>query len=234
MSEGRYNIPKQYKVDKGMPLEALFQKIDNLKCRRIFEAEIECVEWSYHLVDKEGVKDMKELIREPGLSVFEVKLKRKLSPELLTEVFTGLFFRPKLEIYKRIASLENEAECDDMRKELKDRFGTVPKSVENLIQISLIRVMAHRRYVTEIKGKMGQITFYMEPYAPVHVERLPELMAKYQGVLEFSAKGTPNFVLKYKKYGLIEKEAELMMSYTNKVLTDFMMLYDAQQVCAAT
>lgn len=140
----------------------------------------------------------------------------------------------KLEIYKRIASLENEAECDDMRKELKDRFGTVPKSVENLIQISLIRVMAHRRYVTEIKGKMGQITFYMEPYAPVHVERLPELMAKYQGVLEFSAKGTPNFVLKYKKYGLIEKEAELMMSYTNKVLTDFMMLYDAQQVCAAT
>ncbi len=26
MSEGRYNIPKQYKVDKGMPLEALFQK----------------------------------------------------------------------------------------------------------------------------------------------------------------------------------------------------------------
>ena len=31
MSEGRYNIPKQYKVDKGMPLEALFQKIDNLK-----------------------------------------------------------------------------------------------------------------------------------------------------------------------------------------------------------
>ena len=140
----------------------------------------------------------------------------------------------KLEIYKRIASLENEAECDDMRKELKDRFGTVPKSVENLIQISLIRVMAHRRYVTEIKGKMGQITFFMEPYAPVHVERLPKLMAKYQGVLEFSAKGTPNFVLKYKKYGLIEKEAELMMSYTNKVLTDFTMLYDAQQVCAAT
>ena len=140
----------------------------------------------------------------------------------------------KLEIYKRIASLENEAECDDMRKELKDRFGTVPKSVENLIQISLIRVMAHRRYVTEIKGKMGQITFFMEPYAPVHVERLPKLMAKYQGVLEFSAKGTPNFVLKYKKYGLIEKEAELMMSYTNKVLTDFTMLYDAQLVCAAT
>ena len=133
----------------------------------------------------------------------------------------------KLDIYKRIASLENEAECDDMRKELKDRFGNVPKSVENLIQISLIRVTAHKRYVTEIKGKVGQVTFFMEPYAPVRVERLPELMAKYRGVLEFSAKGTPNFVLKYKKYGLIEKEAELMMTYTEKVLADMAVLYDS-------
>ncbi len=133
----------------------------------------------------------------------------------------------KLDIYKRIASLENEAECDDMRKELKDRFGNVPRSVENLIQISLIRVTAHRRYVTEIKGKTGQVTFFMEPYAPVRVERLPELMAKYKGVLEFSAKGTPNFVLKYKKYGLIEKEAELMMTHTAKVLADMAVLYDS-------
>ncbi len=133
----------------------------------------------------------------------------------------------KLEIYKRIASLENASECDDMRKELKDRFGIIPKSVENLIQISLIRVRAHLRYVTEIKGKMGQITFFMEPYAPVHVERLPKLMAKYKGSLEFSAKGTPNFVLKYKKYGLIEKEAELMMAHTGKVLADMALLYDS-------
>ena len=99
MSEGRYNIPKQYKVDKGMPLDALFQKIDNLKCRRIFEAEIESVEWSYHLVDKEGVKDMKELVREQGLSVFEVNLKRKIDPDLLTDVFAGLLQRPILMVY---------------------------------------------------------------------------------------------------------------------------------------
>lgn len=99
MSEGRYNIPKQYKVDKGMPLDALFQRIDNLKCRRIFEAEVECVEWSYHLVDKEGVKDMMELVREPGLSFFEVNLRRKISPDLLTEVFAGLLQRPMVMVY---------------------------------------------------------------------------------------------------------------------------------------
>lgn len=85
---------------------------------------------------------------------------------------------------------------------------------------------AHKRYVIEIKGKVGLVTFFMEPYAPVHVERLPELMAKYKGVLEFSAKGTPNFVLRYKKYGLMEKDAEMMMVYTGKLLTDMAVLYD--------
>ena len=112
MSEGRYNIPKQYKVDKGMPLDALFQKIDNLKCRRIFEAGIESVEWSYHLVDKEGVKDMKTLVREQGVSVFEVNLRRKIDPDLLTDVFAGLLQRPMVMVYLCDGELSMERNAD--------------------------------------------------------------------------------------------------------------------------
>lgn len=99
MSEGRYNIPKQYKVDKGMPLKLLSEKIDNLKCRRIFEAEIEYVEWSYHLVDKDGITNVAELVREKGLSVFEIGLRRKISPDLLTEIFAGLIQKPVVMVY---------------------------------------------------------------------------------------------------------------------------------------
>lgn len=99
MSEGRYNIPKQYKIDKGMPLDALFQKIDNLKCRRVFECEIESMEWSYQIADREGVTGMASLLKQKGLSVFEVCLKRKISPDLLTEVFAGLLQRPMVLIY---------------------------------------------------------------------------------------------------------------------------------------
>ena len=132
----------------------------------------------------------------------------------------------KLDIYKRIASIESDSECEDMRAELLDRFGNIPKSVENLIQISLIRVLAHERFVTEIKGKVGNVTFFMEPMAPVHVERLPILLEKYKGVLSFTAKGTPNFVLKYKKYGLVEKEADLLLSHTRQILNEMKILYD--------
>lgn len=99
MSDGRYNIPKQYKVDKGMPLDTLFEKIDNEKCRRIFESEVESVEWSYHLIDKDGITNRTELVRANGLSVFEIKMKRKVAPDLLTEVFAGILKRPMVMMY---------------------------------------------------------------------------------------------------------------------------------------
>ena len=99
MSDGRYNIPKQYKVDKGMPLDTLFDKIENEKCHLIFNAEIESVEWSYHIVSKIGITNMAELVREAGLSLFEIKLRRKVAPELLTEVLAGLIKKPSIMVY---------------------------------------------------------------------------------------------------------------------------------------
>ena len=53
----------------------------------------------------------------------------------------------KLDIYKRIAGIENEGESEDMKEELLDRFGEIPKSVDNLLRIALIRVKAHKLYI---------------------------------------------------------------------------------------
>lgn len=99
MSEGRYNIPKQYRVEKGMPLEALYPRIANGKCREIFETEIVSMEWCYHITDGEYAPDMASLIRQKGISVFEVITRHKVSPELMTEVFAGLIQRRFIILY---------------------------------------------------------------------------------------------------------------------------------------
>ena len=67
----------------------------------------------------------------------------------------------KLDIYKRIAGIENEEERDEMLEELIDRFGEPPKSVQNLLLISLIRIEAHRAYVTNIVQRHDRIIFTM-------------------------------------------------------------------------
>lgn len=99
MSEGRYNIPKQYRVEKGMPLEALYSRIENEKCREIFQTEIISMEWCYHITDGDAAQERSALLRRKGISVFEVITKHKVSPELMTEVFAGLICKRFIIVY---------------------------------------------------------------------------------------------------------------------------------------
>ena len=126
----------------------------------------------------------------------------------------------KLDIYKRIAGIETLKERDDMLDELLDRFGAVPKSVENLLRIALIRVAAHAMFMTEIKGKNERIQFIFRPDARIKVERIPELIKKYKDSLNFTAYGNPFFTYRYYKCGVVEKDAETLLSTTETLLQD--------------
>lgn len=59
----------------------------------------------------------------------------------------------KLDIYKRIAGIEDEEEMDDMLEELIDRFGDVPRKVQQLLQIAGLKALAHSAYVTAVEQK---------------------------------------------------------------------------------
>ncbi len=124
----------------------------------------------------------------------------------------------KLDIYKRIAGIEDEKECEDMREELLDRFGEIPKSVENLLRIALIRSHAHGLYMPEVKGKNEAVRFIMRTDAPIRVENIPMLIGAYAGKMKFEPKGTPTFILHYKKCGVIEKDEETLLALTEGVL----------------
>ena len=126
----------------------------------------------------------------------------------------------KLDIYKRIASITSTDESDEMREELRDRFGETPKSVENLLRIALIRMVAHQLHILEIKGKKDGITIKMLPDAPVQVEKIPKLLAANKEDLRFSAKGIPTFHYRIYPVGFHEKEEENLLFSTEKLLSD--------------
>ena len=126
----------------------------------------------------------------------------------------------KLDIYKRIAGIENMQESDDMKEELQDRFGVVPKSVENLLRISLIRVAAHNLYVTEIKGKHEQIRIILRPDAKLEPSGIPAFIAKHGKKLKFVPGKNPCFVYRYKKNGMVEKDEEQLLVLTEQLLQD--------------
>ncbi len=126
----------------------------------------------------------------------------------------------KLDIYKRIASAINAQECDDMYDEMKDRFGDVPKSADNLLRISRIRLKAHNLYISEIKGKNGEIRIVMREDAKIKGENIPIFLQRHKKYLSFRAAGTPTFFYKYTKVGIVEKDAETLLSLTNELLNE--------------
>ncbi|MDE6015414.1 MAG: transcription-repair coupling factor [Acetatifactor sp.] len=130
----------------------------------------------------------------------------------------------KLDIYKRIAGIENEKERDDMRDELLDRFGEVPGSVDNLLAVALIRVAAQKLFLTEVKSKSDRILFIFKPDADVNPAGIPALLERAGEDLTFTAYGNPFFAYKYKKTGLLEKDAELLLERTQRLLAWMMEL----------
>ena len=99
----------------------------------------------------------------------------------------------KLDIYKRISAIETEEEYMDMQDELMDRFGDIPRSVENLLKIARLRAAAHRAFVTEVFVNRQEVRLTMFPRAELKTEGIPELIGRYKGGLKLVPGETPVF-----------------------------------------
>ena len=100
----------------------------------------------------------------------------------------------KLDIYKRIAGIENQQDYDDMLEELLDRFGEMPKAVLNLLAIARIKALAHRAYVAEIKQTGADLKITLYEKARLDPAGIPALLQKYRRGLQFKAEQEPKFL----------------------------------------
>ncbi len=123
----------------------------------------------------------------------------------------------KLDIYKRIACIETKKESEDMRDELIDRFGQIPKSALNLLRIALVQKAAHALYLTEVRGKDGRIVFVFLPNAKINPAGIPNVLAACKD-LSFSPLGAPSFTYRYHKTGIGEIDGLLLLDRTEELL----------------
>ena len=128
----------------------------------------------------------------------------------------------KLDMYKRIAAIETDEECMDMQDELIDRFGDIPKPVENLLTLSSLRSFAHSVKVTEITGNKQEIKIFMYQKANVDTDKLVQLISRYRNELKFIPGATPLFVYTDKKTK--NKDMENILNSVKMLLKEIKML----------
>ena len=122
----------------------------------------------------------------------------------------------KLDIYKRISAIETDDEYMDMQDELMDRFGDIPRPVDNLLRVAELKAMAHRAYVTEVDINRQEIRFEMYQKAKLDVSGIPALIGEYKNALRF-VPGEKPFML-YQDKRSKNKDCEKMMEMAKEIL----------------
>ncbi len=124
----------------------------------------------------------------------------------------------KLDIYKRIAGIENSEEYADMQDELLDRFGDIPKSVENLLIIAYLKSVAHGLDIVEIKANKQEIKLIMFEQADVDRQKIALLLEKFSGRLKIKLGNPPYFLYTYDKKQ--SKDEESQVALVQKILEE--------------
>jgi len=160
----------------------------------------------------EAVKEAKGIVTEASFDTFiDVEIDAYIPMTYIPNEYQ------KLDIYKRIASLETEEEIDEMLEELIDRFGDLPKSVENLLYIARIKSMAHQVYLTEVQQKADTIKFTLYEKAKLDVTKIPLLIAAHPNSVKFVADAKAPYFIYFLKKNSREKNKKPL-----DVLEDFL------------
>ena len=118
----------------------------------------------------------------------------------------------RMDLYRRIALIRSEEDADDMTDELVDRFGDPPRSVNNLIQVALMRGEAAEAGVLEITQKSGRMLFKVQNFDMELISALYQL-PEFRGRLKVEAGTTPCVSLKLQNGDVIAQAVKFIRAY---------------------
>jgi transcription-repair coupling factor (superfamily II helicase) len=121
------------------------------------------------------------------------KLKgEEVAPELRTTLSLGFDVRIpqdyipsenlRLRTYKKISSVATEAEKNDVRKELEDRFGPLPQSVENLLDYAVLKSMCERLRISAVERQGSRVAVRFHPETTLDPAKLVEVVRSRAGI----------------------------------------------------
>jgi transcription-repair coupling factor (superfamily II helicase) len=70
----------------------------------------------------------------------------------------------KLEMYRRFAAIRSDGDAEQLRAELRDRFGPVPEPVEGLFRAVAVRLAAEAARVPEVRAEARSVVFKWPRY----------------------------------------------------------------------
>ncbi len=136
--------------------------------------------------------------------------------ETLIDISVNAFISPsyieneaqKLEMYKKISMIKTEADFFDVQDELEDRFGTIPKVVQNLLNIALMKSYANNIGVNKISQCGNNISIRFNEDNKVNIEKFKTLLSSNN---KLSFNGKLNYNIKDNKDDFVNKLKDIFL-----------------------
>ncbi len=105
----------------------------------------------------------------------------------------------KIEVYKKIANILNQDDYNDVQEEVEDRFGEIPKAVNNLMDIALFKAFASNIGVISVTQIGKSVKFSVVNDANIDIEKVLELSKKASNLLKLQMGTEPVITVDFKK-----------------------------------
>jgi len=92
-------------------------------------------------------------IEDDSHSVSNTQAQQSRIPKAAAYIPFGYISEPRhrIEIYRKLAQAQDKASLEQVRTELKDRFGKLPPAIERLLQITDLKILGSERGITAIQ-----------------------------------------------------------------------------------
>ncbi|SHF39204.1 transcription-repair coupling factor [Desulforamulus putei DSM 12395] len=111
------------------------------------------------------------------------------SIELPVEVYIPDTYVPdgnqKVELYRRLAAIQDIAELSDLEEELVDRYGDLPESVRCLLLVTKLKITGRELRIKSISRTQGNYRLLFAPDAPLDGEKLVAVSEKYKNNVKY-------------------------------------------------
>jgi transcription-repair coupling factor (superfamily II helicase) len=137
---------------------------------------MEAVGFNYYMnLLEKTVRELKGEEEEEIKSEINMKLDMRIPESYLPQI------NLRLNLYKRISSVEDLEELSRIKEEIIDRYGPLPPPVINLLRYGTIKILAQRIRVQKIDRIGRKIVFKFLPATGADVSRVTKLFDKYTG-----------------------------------------------------
>ncbi|QCX33745.1 transcription-repair coupling factor [Caloramator sp. E03] len=102
----------------------------------------------------------------------------------------------KIEIYKKIASIESIEDKVEVEEEIVDRFGDIPQPVENLINIAYIKSIGKKLRIINIKQVNKEVYVHFKDADIIQIDVLRDVNEKLDKILSYGSTTEP--IIKFK------------------------------------